>query len=250
VGHIRGHDSVLRSAVALDAIHPPASLVTFDEVVAFDFATGAASYPAVCPATCPAFVRDDWIELQRTGAWEESVLRAPRGELEPSGGAAAAGTVASEEKKSAPSSGPLVIHATMPVAPAAAAQLTFPARTSLSLVDVEVQNSRPLPSKHAAAAAAAVPSSSPSSTVASRSHSSTSNLRMPDQLLQYNPVAHQHSVVSQQIRVTGGAWVDGCFPLRDGSFVSCFFFVFCFLSSVACSSQSFSRRRPTRRCPW
>lgn len=246
VGHVRGHDSVVRSAVALDPIRAPGALVTFDEVVAFD-AAGTGAYPAVSTlsATMPAYVRDDWIALQRTGAWEESVLRAPRGELE----TGAATATAAEEKKSAPSTGPLVIHATMPAAPAAP-QLTSPARTSLSLVDVDVQNSRPPPplsKQPASAAASASPSSSSAAASASRSHASAAALRMPDQFLQYNPVTHQHSVVSWTMGMCGGHWSGFESGIRIGWLIC---FCSLFLPFVCDSYFPPLCRRHTHPCPW
>jgi hypothetical protein len=150
----------------------------------------------VCFATRVALANDsvvllcvqsfDWLSGLRTGAWEESSLRGPRGELD-------------DEKKDATlkSTDPLVIHANLPTHQTDG--LTSPAHTSTALLDTDVQTSKPAKPVPAAAAPSS-PTKSLAVNVASpasrSSASNSANFVMPQQLISYHPIAQQHALTS------------------------------------------------------
>ena len=204
VGHLRGHDNVTRIAVALEPINKPNQLVTFDEIIPFD--AGLMGYPTVSAPVVPSFVGSDWLAGMRTGAWEESLLRAPRGESEvEEATAAAAKTVGAAGVAVA---APLTIHAQLPSTAGPAPLLTSPVHASVSLLDVDSQNSRPIKLAPPAAAAApatagsnAAPVASPTAAVSAAAptrsaHTKTSDLHLPAHFLSSHPIAQQHSVAS------------------------------------------------------
>lgn len=122
VGHERGHDKPQRTEVQLEPITQTKELVTFDEIIPHDACV--INYPSLATGAIPTYVGSGWLSGLRSGAWEESLLRGPRG------GASFDPPLVSAT---------VVMSSAGVVAAAGTGELTSPMRGSTALLDSNMQ---------------------------------------------------------------------------------------------------------------
>jgi len=197
-GYRRGHDSVSRNPIHVPPVPTPKLHVAFDDIIPFD--ANVLDYPIIPAPVVPTYVHEDWLSRIRSGAWEESLVRAPTGESR---------NATSADAK------PLRVDAHIPNT-TQPAMLTSPMHKSATLLDVETQSStavRKTTKSSSAATPAPTSSSAPSASSSSPPSNTNSNttparptttlppaiaptLNMPEQFLSAHPIAQQHSMTS------------------------------------------------------
>jgi hypothetical protein len=153
----------------------------------------AHALPTRCSYVCCSrrHQTSDWLSGLRSGAWEESWLRGPVGEIAQSErkGADAHGSQGASSTGHA-----LVLHASAAAPSTPALPLSTPAHTSASLLDIDLQSSQPV---RITVNAAKPPRITKADEDASAAPVTTGDTyTMPSMMYSYHSIAQQHTVVS------------------------------------------------------